>query len=98
MRKHLKLSVELLESRVLMAADLASSVSVVATTPTSTANNGVVGSQGVEPINGVGNNIANPTLGAGKYRFCADHGRQFRRWHRRAQRPESCPRPARSRT
>jgi peroxidase len=110
MRKHLKLSVELLESRVLMAADLAlgstdpdvlqstlasttgdglstssgedlssaaatsnvvssSTGSSASVTPAPTSLTGVVGSQGVEPINGVGNNIAHPTLGAANTDF-----------------------------
>jgi hypothetical protein len=110
MRKHLKLSIELLESRVLMAADLAvggtdanvlqsllaattgddlstssgdglssaatagnvvssSAGNSASVAPAPTSSTGVVGSQGVEPINGFGNNIAHPTLGAANSDF-----------------------------
>ena len=59
-RARRRLQLEPLESRQMMS--VSPSVGPAAIT-------GVVGSQGVEPIDGVGNNIANPTLGAANTDF-----------------------------
>ena len=55
-----RLELESLESRQMMSVSPALGPA---------AGTGVVGSQGVEPIDGVGNNIANPTLGAANTDF-----------------------------